>query len=147
MPKPRVKVKLGNRPKVKMEIARYLVTRYAPEARLILLRRSPRTKKGRRYTYIDVARPDSHENNEIHWSPENGLAALLHEIGHHRIEGRSETKKKDELLSEALAWLWAEWAAQQENLWFDYHQADAAFASYTGKAPISINWRKRNVFT
>ncbi len=147
MRKPKLKLKLGNRHKVKMEIARYLMERYAPEATLKCLRRSPRTKRGRRYTYLRVARPDSNESNTIHWAPENGLASLLHEIGHHRIEGRTDPKEgMEQMVAEASAWRWAEWAAGQENLWFDYDQADKAFASYSRQMPIRINWRKRDVF-
>jgi len=51
------------------------------------------------------------------------------------------------VIAEANAWRWAEWAAGQENLWFDYDTADKAFASYSRKMPIRIDWRKRDVFS
>ena len=148
MRKPKLKLKLGNRHKVRMEIALYLMERYAPEATLKCLRQSPRTKRGKRTSYLLVANADSSEPNTIHWALENGLTALLHEIGHHRIEGRANPKKgMEEVIAEAIAWRWAEWAAGHENLWFDYDGADRAFASYTKRMPIKINWRKRDVFS
>lgn len=138
-------IKLGNRPRVKKQIAAYLVARYAPGATLAF--RAVRTKTGKRTSAVYLARATSADLNEIVWLPEGGLTSLLHEIGHHRLEGHGKAKSDmDEIVNEALAWRWAEWAAQQENLWFDYKTADSSFATYTRSAPIKINWRKKDVF-
>ena len=141
----KVRIKLGNRPKVKREIAKYLVTRYAPGA--VVAFRMSRTSKGKRTSAVYVGRANSMDPNEIVWLPESGLTSLLHEIGHHRLEGHGKPKSDmDEIVNEALAWRWAEWAAQQENLWFDYTMADRCFATYTKRAPLKIDWRRKDVF-
>lgn len=145
MPKPRIILKRGNRAAVKREIAQYLVARYAAGATLAF--RMVRTRTGKRTSAVYLARATSPDYNEIVWLPENGLTSLLHEIGHHRLEGHGKPKSGiDEIVNEAMAWRWAEWAAQQENLWFDYKIADTSFATYTKAAPIKINWRKKDVF-
>jgi len=140
------KIKLGNRPAVKKQIAEYLVLTYAPGA--VLKVSEVRTKKGKRTAKIQIGDAASADPNVIMWTPANGgLTALLHEIGHHRLEGHGLPKTPmDELVNEAVAWRWAEWAARQENLWFDYSMADRCFATYAGKAPLKIDWRCKDVF-
>lgn len=143
----RLTVKTGAQQRVKREIAEYLVARYAPG--LTLKVRDHRIGKKRvRGSAVYVARADSADPNVLVWCPQNGgLTALLHEIGHHRLEGHRVPKSSlEELVNEAVAWRWAEWAARQENLWFDYEMADRDFATYTKDAPLKINWRKRDVF-
>lgn len=139
------KVKLGNRPRVKRQIAEYLVLAYAPGATLKV--KDVRTPKGKRTAKIQIGDAASTDPNVILWTPLSGLSSLLHEIGHHRMEGHGIAKTPmDELVNEAVAWRWAEWAARQENLWFDYSMADKCFATYAGKAPLKIDWRFKDVF-
>ena len=147
MAKAAVKLKPGNRAKVRREIADYLVARYAPG--LTLKVADCRIgRKRTRVSMVRVARADSADPNMLVWQPLNGgFTTLLHEIGHHRLEGHGTPKSAlAEIVNEAVAWRWAEWAARQENLWFDYEMADRDFATYTRSAPIKINWRKKDVF-
>lgn len=147
MAKRGIRLKPGDRTKVKKEIAAFLVARYAPG---VVLRIADYRigKKRHRTSVVHIADADSADPNELVWLPENGgLTALLHEIGHHRLEGHRTPKSAlEEVVNEALAWRWAEWCARQENLWFDYQMAERDFATYTRKAPLKINWRKRDVF-
>ena len=142
----RRKVSHGTQPRVKRQIAEYLALKYAAGADLVF--RDARTPRGKRTSEVRLGAAESGDPNWIVWAPESGgLTVLLHEIGHHRLEGHGTPKSAlDQVVNEALAWRWAEWAARQENLWFDYALADRNFASYTRKAPLRINWRNKDVF-
>jgi len=148
MPKPLVKIKRGNSARVRREIAEYLVTRYAPGLTLKIADYRIGRRKRTRASAVYIGKAASADPNLLVWQPQNGgLTTLLHEIAHHRMEGHGAPKSAlDEVVNESVAWRWAEWAAQQENLWFDYSMADRDFATYTRKAPIKINWRKRDIF-
>ena len=101
---------------------------------------------------MEVGAAESSEPNDLYWSPRESFTVLLHEIGHHRLTGHTApTRGLDQLVDEALAWVWAEWAASEENLWFNYRAAEKYFATYveayrkeTGrKFPFTIQWHKK----
>ena len=140
----KVMVKRGNTPQTRAEIAQYLVLRWAPGAEL-------RVRKAVD-AGISVQRAEEPGPDIIQWCPEVGLTQLLHEIGHYRMAPRlssAEGKliRPEVVVEEARAWAWAEWAARQENLNFDYAQAERCFASYTVGAkarmyiPLRMKWR------
>ena len=88
----------------------------------------------------------------VTWSVSQGLGALLHELGHHRLRhDRLELRGKgvhiDEALEEAEAWLWAEERAYRHDIKFDYPDADKWFESYCNyhwkKGVVVIQWRRK----
>ena len=140
-----VKIKPRMTEKVRTEIAHYLVMRYAPGAELRVQRATATPK-------VTIGEAESADPNVIVWAPRDGLTSLLHEIGHHRLEGHAPPGAGLEVLrEEAAAWVWAEWAAWQECLWFDYAYAARCFAGHvtsyakeTGREfPIRLDWRRR----
>jgi len=99
---PGVRVKTRNTTSVRLEIAKYLVMRYAPEIELAIARIDE-------LGVLDLQRR-ALEPNRIRWSPVEGLTVLLHELGHHRTLARlsplTDTRECG-VLEEAVAWWWA----------------------------------------
>ena len=84
--------------------------------------------------------------SEIRWAIGDGITALLHEIGHHKVRYEESAKTQGEaltLIDEAKAWVWAEATAHREGIWFDYVKADKYFASHAGGMPVCVRWRFR----
>ena len=118
--------------------ARRLMRRYAPHARLHVLKRPPE------YRGAMWQMPDG--SLVLKWSPKSPLTVLLHELGHLRLRhyggrayARAAASRAELVLAEVGAWLWAEHAAHHHRLPFSYTLANAYMASYTGK--VRIAWR------
>ena len=137
----RLKARLNH--KTRLEIARYLVLRWAPGAELHV--RENHSNSAHHITDPATPGPD-----EIVWAPCEGLTVLLHEIGHYRvgrrISGAMGEGKLGEVAEEALAWYWAEYAARVENLWFDYRAGDKWFRTYAKSIPLTVRWRYRDAY-
>lgn len=127
------KLKTGRVRKTRLEIARYLMLRYAQEVKLVI-------KPGG----ADRLDFDEGQRDEavIVFDPREGLTLLLHELGHWNTLERTKTAKSV-IEEEVFAWEWAERAARRENLWFDYHKANEKFDSYAElhNVEVRIKWK------
>ena len=124
------------------DAAAYLMERYG---RGVVLKGCMKPLKGAYYDWNE-GKPS------ISWNVSQGLNALLHELGHHRLKhDRLELRKKgvhiDEILEEAEAWLWAEERAYRHDIPLDYADADKWFESYCNyhwkKGVVAIQWRRK----
>ena len=125
--------------KARVELAEYLVMRYAPGVTFRLVPGG-----------VDRIFIAEHvEEGELIYDPRKGLTTLLHELGHWATRKQAEAVKSV-LEDEALAWAWAERCARRENLWFDYDEAERCFEAHkleqaAGRrvVPVGISWRWR----
>ena len=131
-------------PKFRRELAMYLTLRYARDLKLVF-------RKSSKDARVEIAAAESADQNDLVWSPRCSLTALLHEIGHHRLSGHTTPLKGlEEIVEEARAWVWAEWCAMEEGVWFNYRLAEEKFSTYlkaytkdTGReVPLKIQWRR-----
>ena len=127
------------RQQLRLQLARFLMARYAADVELRILR-----TKGNPKAWIWIQSDGSQETERIDWANGDGLTSLLHEIGHHRVRETPSGETGDTLISliwEARAWVWGEECARRENLYFNYELADRSFATHAGELPVRINWR------
>ena len=124
------------------DAAAYLMERYG---RGVELKGSMKPLKGAYYDWNE-GKPS------VSWNVTQGVHALLHELGHHRLKhDRLELRGKgihiDEIAEEAEAWLWAEERAYRHDIPFDYADADKWFETYCNrhwkKGIVTIRWRRK----
>lgn len=133
------RVKTGRTRQTRLEIARYLMLRYAPEVELEI-------KPGGADRLLFDERTGA--DPKIIFDPREGLTLLLHELGHWNT--LREIKDCSTIEEEAVAWAWAERCARRENLWFDYNKAESCFEGYMKPdkkrrfwMPLQMQWAYR----
>ncbi len=121
-------------------IARQLMAIYAPGVTLVI-------REDKEAHVLTEEPSEGQPLQTVYWNWKEGLTGLLHEIGHLHVSKVPGTASLPEdvsnVIEEAFAWTFAERAAKQHGIWFDYHHADRCYATYTGKLPVRMAWRFR----